>query len=159
MKPIRSPLNPWPAAIVSFFAVAILGLTTFIVFASRQKMDLVRPDYYQEELGYQRQLDRMNRTHPFGSQVAVDYDAARQAILITLPPAHARPQTSGHIQFYRPSDARLDHDVRLAVNGRGLQQVDAKDLQPGLWKVRVFWKVENREYFFDQSVVVPSHPS
>jgi nitrogen fixation protein FixH len=149
-----SARNLWPGAIIAFFVVAITGLAAFIVFATRNQMELVRPDYYAEEIGFQRQLDRMNRTGPINAQVAITYDAERQRIRIALPPTHAGQTTSGHIRFYRPSDANLDQDVQLVVDNKGMQDVDAKELRAGLWKIRVYWKSNNEEYFFGQSVVI-----
>ena len=53
-----------------------------------------------------------------------------------------------------PSDARLDQNIRLAVDQKGSQLVDTKKLRPGLWKVRVEWSVNGEEFFFDKSIVV-----
>ncbi|HYU45851.1 MAG TPA: FixH family protein [Terriglobales bacterium] len=150
---IKSP-NPWPIAIIAFFVIAITGIVAFVVFATRNKMELVRHDYYDEEIRYQQQLDRLSRTRPLNAQVTVAYNPARHQIRIKLPSEHAQRPTSGRIHFYRPSDASLDRDFELAVNADGVQDVDTKKLRAGLWKVRVYWKVNNEEYFFDQSVVV-----
>lgn len=154
MNPPFSTRNPWPIAIVAYFAVFITGIVVFVAFAARNKLDLVRPDYYAEEIQFQRQLDRLNRTQSLARQVTIAYDAAQQTVAIALPPAHAGQPTSGRIHFYRPSDASLDRDVQLAVNEQGVQLVDARKLRPGLWKVRVQWTTSGQEYFFDQSVVV-----
>lgn len=139
-----------------FFALFITCMVLFIVFASWHPTDLVRQDYYEEEIRYQQQLDRLNRTQPIRTAVRVRYLPARQLIRITLPAAHATPQTSGEIHFYRPSDAHLDHRLRLEVDAQGHQEVDARHLKGGLWKVRLQWKVAEHEYFFDQSIVVTS---
>ncbi len=124
-----------------------------------QHMDLVRGDYYSEEIKFQEQLDRLNRTHPISAQVAIRYDSVQDAITLRLPAASAKLDLSGSIHLYRPSDARLDHRVPLTADAHGSQQLDARKLRPGLWKVRVRWTVESREYFFDQAVVVGAHRS
>lgn len=146
--------NPWPVAIIAFFALFITAVIAFIIFASRQRVDLVRPDYYEEEMRYQGQLDRLNRTRSISSQVAVDYNTRQQHILITLPREQAEHRPTGRIQLYRPSNASLDRSVPLAVDAAGLQQVDAAKLQAGLWKVRVQWTVNGEEYFVDRVIVV-----
>jgi nitrogen fixation protein FixH len=151
--------NPWPIAIIAFFVVFITFILSFIAFAARQKVELVRSDYYDEEMRFQQQLDRLNRTHPINAQIAVTYDASQQRLTVTLPAAHARHTVTGRIQFYRPSDASLDQDIPLAVNADGVQQVDTKTLRAGLWKVRVSWKADDQEYFFGQSIVIDSRAS
>ena len=150
-KPRR---NPWPIAIVAWFILFISFTVILVAYISHQKMDLVRGDYYDDEIRYQEQLDRLNRTQPFNGQVTVAYDSAQQAITIALPSAHAQSMASGRIRLYRPSDESLDQDIKLAVGADGIQRVDAKKLPAGLWKVRVYWTVAGRDYFFVETVVV-----
>jgi nitrogen fixation protein FixH len=157
-QPAKS-CNPWPIAIIAFFVVLLTGIVVFIVFATRNKMELVRPDYYEEEIRFQAQLDRLNRTRPLNAQVAIAYDANLRCIRVTLPSAHAHRPTTGRIHFYRPSDASLDREVQLVVNRDGLQQVDTQKLQPGLWRVRIYWRSDDQDYFFDQSIVVGARPA
>lgn len=145
--------NPWPIAIIACFVVFIGAMAAWIVYAVRQDMDLVRDDYYEQEIRYQQQLDRMNRTQPLRSEVKIAYDAAKQSITIALPAAHAL-EAKGSIRFYRPSDAKLDHELRLVVAADGTQQIDATALRAGLWKVHVQWMLDEQEYFFDQPLVL-----
>lgn len=146
--------NPWPIVIIAYFILFISGTVAGVIYLSRQKMDLVRGDYYDEEIRYQEQLDRMNRTQPFHAQVAIGYDSARQAITISLPAGQAQAPASGRIRLYRPSDETLDQDIQLAPDADGVQRVDAKKLRSGLWKVRVYWTVKGQDYFFGDTVVV-----
>jgi hypothetical protein len=146
--------NPWPIAIIASFAIFFISLAVFITWAVRQNMDLVRKDYYDEEIRYQDQLDRLNRTEPWRGQVAVTYDHSQSCITITLPAMHAARQPRGQVHLYRPSDARLDQHLDLAVNAEGIQRVDARTLRPGLWKVRLRWQANGEEFYFDQSIVV-----
>ncbi len=142
--------NPWPVSIVAFFAVAIAGLTLFIVFCNRHPADLVASDYYEQEVRYQAHLDQVQRTP---SAASVSYDAQAQAITIQLPRA-AIGELRGSIQLYRPNDVALDRTFALRPDQNGLQQIDAASLQPGLWKVRVSWRATNEDFFFDQKLVV-----
>ena len=107
--------NPWPIAITGFFVIAILFIVTFIAFALRQREDLVSADYYEREVRYQAQLDSMNRSQTLAAHAVVTFEPKRQTIVITLPVAQIQGAT-GNIQLYRPSDARLDRDVPLALN-------------------------------------------
>lgn len=147
----------WPYAIVGWFVVFGSAMAAWIVVAVRQNLDLVRADYYEHEIRYQQQIDRQARTQPLGSTVQVAYDAAQQHIRIALPATHAA-QARGRINFYRPSNAKLDREVKLTVNAAGQQTLDAKPLQPGLWKVRVQWTAGSEEFYFDQTVVIAPAP-
>ena len=48
-------------------------------------MDLVRADYYEEEVHYQGQLDRLNRTTAVRDQIRVEYDAPTSEVRVQLP--------------------------------------------------------------------------
>jgi hypothetical protein len=154
MNQPQAKRNPWPLVIISYFVVFITFIVMFVVFAVRQKTDLVRQDYYDEEIRFQNHIDRVSRTQPISAGVGVVYDSSRQLITVTLPVDHANRQPAGKIMLYRPSDARLDQNIQLAVDEKGSQLVDTKKLRSGLWKVRVEWSVNGQEFFFDQSIVV-----
>ena len=145
----------WPIAITVFFVLFISFLVSFAVFASRQSVDLVQSDYYEQEIRYQEQFDRIARTQELGSEAAIVYDAAQACITVTLPRSPGATP-SGAIQLYRPSDAQLDQELRLALDQKGQQRVDTRPLRAGLWKVRVRWAVDGREFYLDQPVVVGS---
>src|ERR1700759_3878517 len=94
LKPRR---NPWPIAIVVFFIGFFLFTAGLVVFASRQKMDLVRGDYYDEEIRYQEQLNRMNSTLPIANQVAIRYGPQTRRITVSLPASQAQHKATGRI--------------------------------------------------------------
>lgn len=147
--------NPWPIAITGFFIIAIIFIATFIAFAVRQREDLVSADYYEREVRYQSQLDSMNRSRSFAAQSVVTFEPQMQTIVITLPVAQTQGAT-GNIHLYRPSDARMDRELPLALTEDGTQRLDAKKLADGLWKVRVKWNANGQDYFLDQPVIVTS---
>jgi hypothetical protein len=129
------------------------------VMACLQKADLVSKDYYEQELRFQGQIDRAERTRREASQAAVAYDAADQHITVSLPPGQARGKLSGNIELYRPSAAGLDRAVKLEPDANGVQRLDASNLAPGLWKVRVSWTVEKQDYYLEQKVVLGAKAS
>lgn len=145
--------NLWPAAIIGFFALAIIFFGSYIAWAVRQREDLVSADYYEREVRYQSQLDSMNRSQTLAARVVVTFEPAKQIIVITLPQADVQGAT-GNIHLYRPSDARLDRELPLALSAAGVQHIDARELREGLWKVRVTWSAGGKDYFVDQQVIV-----
>ena len=153
MTAVSKSRNPWPIVITCYFVVFFAGLVAFIVFACRHQVDLVRPDYYEQEIRFQEQLERVQRTRAIAQPVKVAYDAEQRCITIALPLAHAG-QTGGRIHLFRPSDARLDREIKLVTDASGVQRLDAADMRAGLWKVRVEWTVAGAEYFVDQAIVV-----
>ncbi|MBI2949879.1 MAG: FixH family protein [Verrucomicrobia bacterium] len=156
MNQTKTTRNLWPIAIIGFFAVFITFMAGFITFAARQRMDLVRADYYEDEILYQRQIDRVKRTHPVRSEVAIALDAAQERLNVTLPVANSESPITGRIHLYRPSNASLDRELDLALKPDGTRQVAVKDLLPGLWRARLIWSVDGQEFYCDQPLVIGS---
>jgi nitrogen fixation protein FixH len=148
-KPRRSL---WPIAIIAYFAVFISAMVAWIIYASSQKMELVGEDYYEREVLYQREIDAAARARTEGANVA--YSGAEHAITVHLPAAHKAAAATGTIQLYRPNDSRMDQAIGLALAADGSQRVDARALAPGLWKLRVSWRVNGQDYLVDQPLVV-----
>lgn len=153
MNPTPPPRSLWPLAITTFFTLAVIFLGSFVVYALRQREDLVSANYYENEIRYQQQLDLLNRSQAVAAQVVVTYEPVANQIVITLPAAQAHG-AAGKIRLYRPSDASLDREFLLALDAASAQQLDATKLQPGLWKIRVQWTANGQEYFIDQRVIV-----
>ena len=148
------PRNPWPIVITVYFILFFVFVAAFTVFATRQKTDLVSADYYEQEARFQRQIDRLSRTLPLNAGFSVSYDTPRRLVLVKMPAAESSRPSAGRVLFYRPADSALDLQLPLSLNTAGVQEVDARALKAGLWKVRVEWTAQGEDYFFDQPVVV-----
>jgi len=145
--------NLWPAGLILFFILFIAFIAGFVVFASRQKMDLVRPDYYDQEIRFQQQIDRVQRTAPVLADADIGYDRAAGLVTVRLPSVQ-RHDISGTVSFYRPSDASLDSQVALGLDPAGSQSVSVRAMRAGLWRVRVQWKAAGGEYYFERQIVI-----
>ncbi len=154
MTEMKPSWNPWPWAIILSFVVFIGGTVGLVVMACAQKSDLVSPKYYEQELKFQTQLDRVNRAARLGAGVSIVYDPARQLITISVPANHSHRELSGKIEFYRPSAAGLDRHFPLMVDAGGKQSFAAGGLQPGLWQIRVSWTVDGQDYAMEQKLVI-----
>ena len=151
--------NLWPIGIIVVCSLFFCGTVGLIVMACSQREDLVSDNYYEQELKYQGQIDRAERTRREASQTAVAYDAARQQITVSLPPGQAQGNLSGTVELYRPSAANLDRSMKFSPDASGVQRLDASTLAPGLWKVRVSWTCDQRNYYVEQKVVVLANAS
>ena len=153
---MKSNRNLWPWAIVLTFVLFISGTVSLVVMACSQKVELVSANYYEQELQFQGQLERMNRTSQLAVPASVRYDPIRKLIAISLPPEHQGRKVSGHIDLYRPSAAGQDRQLPLQTDERGMQTLDATHLGAGFWKLRLSWQVDDREYFHEQQIVIGS---
>lgn len=144
--------NPWPYSIIGFFALAIVAVVVWVSFCVGHGSDLVAADYYEQEVEYQDQLDRMERGQTLGERASITYDVALGFIRIQVPPEQVALKAAGAIHLYRPSEADLDRTLPLEVNAAGEQRLDVQSLKPGLWEVRVRWAVEGQEFFLNEKL-------
>lgn len=153
---LRVPFNPWPWSLMAFFAVLLSTIAGFVVFAVRQNQELVRPDYYEQELRHEAQMDRVQRTRALGGQVSLGFTDG--ILSVALPVSHAARGVTGTVRLYRPSDARLDREMTLAPDASGHQTLDVRPIQSGLWKAAVQWTVGGVEYFHEAPIVIAGTP-
>jgi nitrogen fixation protein FixH len=146
--------NLWPLGIVLTLVLFFVGTIGLVVMACSQRADLVSPDYYERELKFQSRIDQVERTRHAAGQAVVAYDEGARCITVSLPAAQAGHDISGHIELYRPSAAGMDREVKFMPDAKGLQRLDAAGLVPGLWKVRVSWTFEQKDYFLDEKIIV-----
>ncbi|MGD0814094.1 MAG: FixH family protein [Verrucomicrobiota bacterium] len=153
MKLFPKIKNPWPVGLVLFFIVFASYIVGFVIFACRQKMDLVREDYYDQEIRFQKQIDRVQRSAPMLANADINYDRAGDVVTVRLPSVKDE-LIGGTVSFYRPSDATLDNSVELGLDPAGKQSMSVRSLCAGLWKVRVQWKMSGQEYYFEKPIVI-----
>jgi nitrogen fixation protein FixH len=139
--------NPWPYAITAYFVIFIAAVTIWITFAVRNDQQLVRRDYYEQELKFQTDIDGQSRAASVN--VYVDYDATKQTITLALP----QVATAASVYFYRPSNAKLDREIKLALTN-GAQAIDVAKFESGLWKLRVQWIADGAEFRHNATVVL-----
>jgi len=147
--------SPWPLGIALALLTFAGGLIALIVAAISGNSDLVVEDYYEQEIRYNQQLDRLARTESVANAIAIRYDPDLGAVILTFPEDHTGPDLIGEVHLYRPSAAGMDRKVPLTVNAAGMQVIPAGDLAPGLWEVKIRWTLQGEDYYLEQRLVVP----
>jgi hypothetical protein len=146
--------NPWPYAVIGYFAAFVCAMASWIVFAMRNDMELVREDYYEQEIRYQSRIDSVTRTSAVRTGVRLHYAPREGALTLALPEACSDPGSAGELHFYRPSAAALDRKVKLDLDRDRKQIIDLTGLKPGFWKVQLSWTHGGVDYYFDQPLVL-----
>lgn len=140
----------WGKSIVLIFIVFAGFIGTLVFLMTRQKVDLVREEYYQNELAYQRQIDRAARTIRLRKSVTLLYQPARQQVAFV----HSDSIQTAELTFYRPSDRRQDVQLKLNPNGNPIPPVSTARLAKGYWKVQITWSDGRQDYFTEKALVI-----
>lgn len=137
----------WGKAIVLTF-ILFAGFIGFMVFwMHRERVDLVRDDYYQTEIVYQKQIDRMtNARHE--KPMGMTYQAKTQQLAVALPATLRK----GEIHFYRPADRQLDFLVRIPTAHTSQQVVSTAKLARGYWRIQFTWSDGQHGYYTEEDI-------
>ena len=140
----------WGNAIVLLFVLFAGFIGTMMYFMTAQKVDLVRNDYYQTELAFQKQIEKVNNTANLKSKISINYLATQQTVDITFPTNVMK----GEVKFFRPSDLNLDVVHTLSNLNDPSIKLPTNKLEKGLWKVQVSWHDGTNEYFSEQEIII-----
>jgi hypothetical protein len=128
-----------------FFAVFIISL---VIVCVRQDISLVSKDYYQEEIAYQEQIERMRNAMALQQKPVIS--VANNFVKIDSVDFHQLEK--GKLNLFCPSDAGFDKSFDL--NSASSQKFDLGKMKKGFYKARLLWSVNGKEFFIEQSITI-----
>jgi len=135
-------------AVYSVFMIVVLGT---VAFTTTVDVDLVADDYYEQEIKYQNEIDKKNRTNKLTEQVEIT--VGNENVKISYPKIFSE-NISGEINFYRPSDEKMDFSLDIKIDSTVSQLIPLVKLAKGLWKVKVDWRHFNQDYLNEKIIVI-----
>ncbi|MDQ7064050.1 MAG: FixH family protein [candidate division KSB1 bacterium] len=151
----KRKIHIWPLAIGIIYGLFMIYLIGLFAFSRMHRPELVSQSYYEDELKYQQQINRMNRTQSEAASPTLQFQDTDRTLTLEFPAAFASGNTRGQIVFFRPSDASQDVQVPLTLDVSGRQVVDIGKLSKGLWKVKIHWRKDGKEYYHEEVVILP----
>ncbi len=115
--------------------------------------DLVEEEYYEAEINYQSQIEKMERTNALPE--ALKIKLINQFIEFDFPSIFGDKTITGFINFYKPSDDLLDKTQAVKLSDENKMYFSTNELTTGLWKVKVNWEVSGIEYYNEKLLMVP----
>jgi len=142
----------WGTGIVIAFGVFMSINVLTAVYLMNQDVNLVSEDYYDEEIKYQQQIDRMERTSRLEKKQIVSFDGS--IFKIKIPKSVLSKRLTGEIYFYRPSNSKSDIKIPLITDTLGVQVIPVERLEKGLWTIKVTWLSIGKEYFSEDRILI-----
>lgn len=134
------------AATYIIFVIATIGMTYAMM---TKNVDLVAPNYYEKEIKYQEQINKINNTSGLNDKLKFEYAAGK--IILTFPKIGS---ISGEISFYRPSDPKKDFNFHITTDENNMVSIDCSVLLKGYWKIKIEWKAGGVEYYNEETVII-----
>lgn len=140
----------WGRWIIVSFILFAMFIGTLVVICVRQDIPLVSKQYYQEELDYQNQIERIENTKALTESPSISI--VNDSLRITYP--RFSKMENGILKLFRPSDPRLDRQYDLVNSTRESQTFGIGDLQKGLYKARMLWEQDGKEFYLEKTIVI-----
>jgi hypothetical protein len=151
---VSKKIKSWPLGIAIIYLSFVFLLIAFGIYSRFQQVDLVTEDYYEQELKYQQQINRINRAQSLSEPVNWKHDNYNDRLLLKFPKEIDPLKVKGHILFFRPSDAKQDKLTALNLTSENTQTINTKTLSSGFWKLKIFWQIDNIEYYKEGNLVI-----
>ncbi len=124
----------------------------FIYFSFNQDVNLVEDNYYEKEIKYQDQIERIDRANALPEKVKVK--VTEHMIEFTFPSMFSPENLSGEIHLYRPSTEKADLLYDIKLNNQNKVYIPTDELASGMWKTKIHWKVDSLDYFTEKIVML-----
>lgn len=139
----------WGHGLTILFVSFVLFMVSLVVICMRQdNIHLVTQNYYEEEIKYQQQIDKMANAEGLGREI-FSYHTQDRTVDLNLPVG-----AMGTLHLFRPSDARLDQKFQVEMRPGNSLSFDLGHLQQGYWKMMLTWKEGDKEYYLEEKITI-----
>lgn len=145
--------SKWGIGVFILYGGFVLFILVLVMYVSIQDIQLVEEEYYQKDLAYQQQIDRIDRTNQLEEKLILNLPDENGNMLIKFP-VKKNKEISGTIKFFRPSNDHLDFELPVETDSLGILQIDTKTMARGFWKVKVNWTIDSVEYFKQEPLMI-----
>lgn len=126
-------------------------MATFMYRAYHAQEELVADNYYEQEIRYQQQIDKLDNASKLGGKLQMDVIGGE--LVISFPQGVQGERITGELYLQRPSDARADERIPFTVEN-GELHIPVSDRMKGLYKVQLEWSVGDEKYLTNDRIYV-----
>ena len=135
----------WGTGIVIALALMMSGMLVLVYIATSQDYSLVEKDYYQKEIAYQQQIDKINNAAGLKEKISCTQKV--NGLEICFPHFFDTDTLQGTIHLYSPLSSKNDRTVPIRLDGNLSQLVSIDNLPKGKYKVKVDWTARQTPYY------------
>lgn len=135
---------------ITIFLLLFIATLVFVLFKSfTVDHSLVRDDYYQEDITYQKKYDKIQNAQ---QQATMDINIDRAQGVVNLDFTKYQG-AQGTIHFYRPSNKDLDFTQKIMLNN-GVHSLPLNKLTRGKYKVKIDFKAGDKPYYIEKDIFI-----
>ena len=142
----------WGTGIVISF-ILFIGFIMYMVITmmsgDKYNHDLVTEEYYKKEINYQEEIDAEKNAQLLSENIEVK--TSSKGVEIYFPKDLKFKEIKGIINFYRPSNKKLDFNIPIDLKSHSLIILNEKVVE-GKWGIIIDWKYEGVKYLFKDKI-------
>lgn len=141
----------WGYRIILVYIIFISGIVYMVVRASAQKTDLVRTDYYEEELKYQETIDATENANALTARLQCT--VKNDTMYLLFPEEMKNTAVSSKLWLYCIADE--DKDIKLtAETTTGQIALPLPAANKGMHDMKVNWTANGKSYYFEEKILL-----
>lgn len=131
----------WGHGIVLTFIAFAAFMSYFYVNMSKEKIDLVGEQYYEDGQKFEQKQQMIQETNQLTDKVSFQIDAVSKQLLLKIP-----SNTSDiKVDLFFVADASKDQHLHQ-INPKSFWAIPLMDLPKGNWKITIKWINNKKEY-------------
>ncbi|MEO5978591.1 MAG: FixH family protein [Chryseolinea sp.] len=136
----------WGKSIVVAFVAFAAFIGVLVTICVREDISLVSNDYYQEELDYGAQMQRVRNAQLLQRQPSITLTADHQ---LKLQCPSDFQLDHGQIHLYSPRNIKQDRMLSLSNETEGEKYFAMNGLERGKYKVKMTWSMHGKEFYYE----------
>jgi hypothetical protein len=141
----------WGYKIMLVYVVFVCGIVFLVIKSFNEKVDLVTPDYYGEELKHQHLIDEKLHTKNLSSPVK--YEISNHNLQIHFPKDFEGKTIDGNLTLYCTADVSKDHSNKFHIATTNWNMA-IPNANKGLHEIHLTWQTDSVQYYFEDKVLL-----
>ncbi len=141
----------WGHKITFVIITFILAMLTMVYVAMQQTNEMVDKNYYAQELKYQTLIDAAHNLNAVSTEPLVLQNPDGR-VAVQIPAALLPGFKNGKIEFLRNDDQDKDISLEFSPDTTGVFLIDQAKFSPGLYKARIGWDSQEKQYYEEQEI-------
>lgn len=142
----------WGYRIAAVYLTFVAGIGWMVYRSTGEQVDLVTPDYYEQEIRYQERIQQQANAAALSAPVSTSFRDGRIEVL--LPPEFASRQVEGELSLYCPSDAGKDIHARFTTTDR--RAVLTNPAGHSRFQVlKLTFRADGKDYHVERDILIP----
>ena len=144
----------WGTGIVVGMVLYMGFIITLSTKMIGSKVDLVDNNYYELGIEHEQHIERVKATQALSQPIDVKVNFSAQQLELTFPKEFNNQSLKGTVTLFRPADKNEDVKQPLKLNVELKQRISVSKLSEGIWKVKLEWSAEGKDYYHEKDIVL-----